>query len=63
MSLTLVPDNNTTREVASATASAQGVLIEARNRRIGLTWEETRATHTMLADLLNTYPALGGDVA
>ncbi|WP_216404815.1 hypothetical protein [Arcanobacterium phocae] len=63
MSLTLVPDNNTTREVASVTASAQGVMIEARDRRIDLTWEQARATHTMLADLLTTYPALGGDVA
>ncbi|WP_216382698.1 hypothetical protein [Arcanobacterium phocae] len=62
MSLTLIP-NNTTREVASVTASAQGVLIEARNQRLDFTWEQARATHTMLADLLNTYPALGGDVA
>ncbi|WP_216452202.1 hypothetical protein [Arcanobacterium phocae] len=59
----LVPNTDTSREVASVTASAQGATLEVGSQCIFLTWEEARATHTMLADLLNTYPALGGDVA
>ncbi|SDU78687.1 hypothetical protein SAMN04489737_0575 [Arcanobacterium phocae] len=59
----LVPNTDTTREIASVTASAQGATLEVDNQQMVLTWEQAQAVYNMLADLLPDYLVMGGDVA